>query len=97
MTDAPDPNQYAAGERHYSEGDRWLYSFRCPACGSCGELAVPKALHQLECPEQCGARFVQWHPPQDQQRRAALRCLNEGAARLGIEHARIKWPSRPRG
>ena len=85
----PDPNLYARGERF----DRWVYDFRCPACGSCGELGVPKAAKWINCPEECGARFVQWQPPvfgtePGPCRGFALRCINEQEARLGIALAR---------
>jgi hypothetical protein len=78
-----DPNQYSVGERH----DRNVYDFHCPACGSCGELGVPKAARSLPCPEKCGAVFVQWHPPV-RAGSVALRCINTESARAGIDFAR---------
>jgi hypothetical protein len=41
-----DPNQYSIGERH----DRYVYDFHCPACGSCGELGVPKTQRWIALP-----------------------------------------------
>jgi hypothetical protein len=93
MSDQPDQNQYAIGERF----ENWIYQFCCPVCGSCGKLGVPKAARDIPCPEACGARFVQWFPPLRKDYVAepgrnlchvALRCVNEAAARFGIEAAR---------
>jgi hypothetical protein len=85
---------FTTGERF----DRWMYDFRCPACGSAGELAVPKAYKTIECPERCGARFIQWIPlstaamPKPPM---ALRCINEREARFTVATAlargRMPW------
>jgi hypothetical protein len=80
IVQAEDPNLYAIGERH----GRYIYHFRCPACGACGDLGVPKEAKSIACPEECSALFVQWFPP-NQNGRVALRCINESAAKLRIE------------
>ena len=80
--DEENPNQFTTGLRH----DKYVYNFCCPACGSCGELGVPKESTWLPCPEKCGARFVQWLPPRSD--RKALRCVNVEEARARIAFAR---------
>ena len=50
----------------------YKYDFRCEGCGSQGYLEIPKTLRQLDCPERCGASYIQWHPPNQI---AALMCV----------------------
>ena len=95
--------QHATGERH----GHWIYAFRCPVCGACGTLGIPKEAVQLQCPEgppkdcapqfqrlYCGARFVQ-APPLGKLP-ARLSCVNERRARFllnadSAHHRPLDW------
>ena len=50
----------------------YQYDFRCEGCGSQGYLEIPKTLREINCPERCGASYIQWHPPDAL---AALMCV----------------------
>lgn len=89
MTD--NPIMTAIGRRKYRSGEvKNVYDFRCPACGSSGELAVDARQVDVHCPEYlegivagtCMARFVQFTAPG--QTVPTLRCVNEAAARFQV-------------
>lgn len=80
----------AIGRKAYPSGEvRNVYDFLCPACGSCGEMAVDERQRDVHCPEwlegvagTCTARFVQFTPPF--QTTPQLRCVNESEARFQV-------------
>lgn len=39
-----------------------LYDFICEGCGAQGLLASPNERYDFNCPEGCGARYIQWRP-----------------------------------
>lgn len=100
---------YARDWKLQADGElRWIYDFRCPACGACGEFSVPTRLHDVRCPEHiegeprsCQARFVHFQFPNRDM--PALRCVNVGEARLFVDtnnlrvaadRAHRKWTAR---
>jgi hypothetical protein len=62
-----------AKRRVRKEDKDWnVYDYCCEGCGSLGILEVPTDVRRLNCPEDCGASYVQWHPPEQL---AALMCV----------------------
>jgi hypothetical protein len=63
----------AKAKEEKPDGGVWyVYDYCCEGCGSMGHLEVPDTLRRLDCPENCGASYVQWHPPEHI---AALMCV----------------------
>lgn len=62
-----------AKEKCTSEGiECYVYDYCCEGCGSMGHLILEVDARRFECPENCGASYVQGHPPEHL---AALMCV----------------------
>lgn len=62
----------AKAKEQKPDGLWYVYDYCCEGCGALGHLEVPSKIRQFNCPANCGASYVQWHPPEQI---AALMCV----------------------